>query len=74
MHVQRILDRTGDTRHVFSPSDVDAVALAERRFKELTGAGFIAFAAKAGGGDSRLLRVFDPDVRETIFTPQRAGG
>lgn len=74
MAVQRILDRSGDTRHEFDPADVVAVQAAETRFKELTGKGFLAFAARPGGGDSVLLRKFDPNVAETVFTPQRTGG
>jgi hypothetical protein len=36
------MDHTGDTGHRFDPADAGAVAEAERRFKELTGAGFTA--------------------------------
>ena len=36
---QIVMDTTGDTRHEFDPADRVAVAEAERRFKELTGAG-----------------------------------
>lgn len=74
MHIQRVLDRTGDSPHEFDPADQISVDKAERRFKELTGSGFLAFAAHPGGGDNRLLRKFDPNVAETVFTPQRAGG
>jgi hypothetical protein len=38
MATQIVMDHTGDTRHQFDP--VDAAAVAEVRFKELTGAGF----------------------------------
>jgi hypothetical protein len=72
MAIQRILDRTGDTRHEFDPADALAVVEAEKRFKEITGRGFLAFDAKPG--QSTMLRAFDPNVDETVFTPQRAGG
>ena len=42
MATQIVMDHTGDTRHQFDPADAGAVAEAERRFKELTGAGFTA--------------------------------
>src|SRR5215471_19554632 len=35
---QIVMDTTGDTRHEFDPADPAALAEAERRFKELTGA------------------------------------
>jgi hypothetical protein len=55
MAIQIVMDRTGDTRHQFDPSDAAAVAKAEARFKELTGAGFTA-AERTGPGQSRSLR------------------
>ena len=42
MYLQIVMDTSGDTRHQFDPEDTSAVAEAERRFRELTGAGFIA--------------------------------
>jgi hypothetical protein len=42
MATQIVMDHTGDTRHQFDPADAAAVAEAEVRFKELTGAGFTA--------------------------------
>ena len=44
MGVQIVMDRNGDTRHEFDASDATAIALAEERFKELTGRGFRAVA------------------------------
>jgi hypothetical protein len=70
---QIVMDRTGDTRHEFDPSDCEALAEAERRFKELTGAGFTA-AKRLGDGESELLRSFDPTAEETIFIPRLKGG
>ena len=68
-----VVDRSGDTRHQFDPDDADAVAEAERRFVELTEAGFIA-AKRTGNGTSELIRQFDPAVRETVFIPRLIGG
>jgi hypothetical protein len=70
---QIVMDRTGDTRHEFDPRDCEALAEAERRFKELTGAGFTA-AKRVGDGQSELLRSFDPAAEETIFVPRLKGG
>ena len=42
--VQIVMDRFGDTRHEFDAADAQAVALAEERFRELTGSGFRAAA------------------------------
>jgi hypothetical protein len=40
MPTEIVMDHTGDTRHEFDAGDQAALAEAERRFKELTGAGF----------------------------------
>jgi hypothetical protein len=73
MAIQIVMDRTGDTRHHFNPADARAVAEAEARFMELTGAGFIA-AKRLGEGKSEVLRSFDPTAEETLFVPRLQGG
>ncbi len=73
MPVQIVMDLSGDTRHQFSPDDTAAVADAEKRFNELTGAGFIA-ANRTGNGTSELIRHFDPTAQETVFIPRLVGG
>jgi hypothetical protein len=73
MHLQSVMDRSGDTRHHFDPEDAIAVAEAERRFVELTGSGFVA-AKRTGNGTSELVRQFDPTAQETIFFPRLVGG
>jgi len=73
MPVQIVMDHTGDTRHEFSTDDKAAVALAEERFKELTGSGFTA-AERTGPGESKIVRSFDPTATETLFLPRLVGG
>jgi hypothetical protein len=46
---QIVMDATGDTRHEFDPTDTNAMAEAERRFSELTGAGFTAAVRRSEG-------------------------
>jgi len=72
--VQIVLDRFGDTRHEFDVSDAQAVALAEERFRRLTGSGFRAAALSGDGGPGQLLGKFDQDVEQTLFIPQLQGG
>jgi hypothetical protein len=73
MAVQIVMDQSGDTRHEFDPADARAVAQAEARFKELTGAGFTA-AKRLGEGKSEVVRSFDPTAEETLFIPRLRGG
>ena len=72
MGTQIVMDLTGDTRHEFDAKDAAAVAEAEKRFKELTGAGFTA-AERAGPGQAKVVRAFNPQA-ETLFVPRLKGG
>ncbi|OAF10387.1 MULTISPECIES: hypothetical protein [Bradyrhizobium] len=73
MATQIVMDHTGDTRHEFDPENAEAVARAERRFRELTGLGFTAAVRTAPGEVSRI-RSFDPTAHETLFYPRLVGG
>ena len=73
MAKQIVMDATGDSRHEFDASDAAAVAQAEARFRQLTGAGFTA-ARRLGDGHSELVRSFDPAAEETVFFPRLQGG
>jgi hypothetical protein len=68
------MDRTGDTRHEFDVADSNAVALAEERFRQLTGKGFRAVALGRDGKPGNLINKFDPNVEQTLFIPQLQGG
>jgi hypothetical protein len=73
MAIQIVMDRTGDSRHRFDPNNVQELARAEKRFRELTGAGFTA-AVRTGPGEVSQLRSFDPNAEETVFFPRLVGG
>lgn len=73
MAVQIVMDHTGDTRHSFNPADSQAVNDAEKRFRELTGAGFTA-AERTGNGEAQVTRAFNKDATETLFFPRLQGG
>jgi hypothetical protein len=72
--VQIVMDRLGDTRHEFDAADAQAVALAEERFRQLTGSGFRAAALGDDGSPGRLIGEFDPQVERTLFIPRLQGG
>jgi hypothetical protein len=73
MAIQIVMDRTGDTRNTFDAGDRAAVAEAEKRFLDLTGAGFTA-AVRTGPGQQQVIRNFDPTVEEILFHPRLVGG
>jgi hypothetical protein len=73
MAIQIIMDHNGDTRRNFDAKDANALSEAERRFKALTGAGFIA-ASRTASGEPVVKRTFDPTAEETLFFPRLVGG
>ncbi|WP_027576042.1 hypothetical protein [Bradyrhizobium sp. WSM1743] len=73
MAIQIVMDRTGDSRHFFNPDDARELAKAERRFYELTNAGFTA-TVRTGPGQVSQMRSFDPNAEETVFFPRLVGG
>ena len=73
MATQIVMDHTGDSRHQFDPRDAEAVAKAEKRFRQLTDAGFTA-AVRTASGESRRVKGFDPSADETLFFPRLVGG
>ena len=73
MAIQIVMDRTGDSRHYFDHTDAQEVAKAERRFCELTNAGFTA-ATRTGPGQVSQVRSFDPSAEESVFFPRLVGG
>jgi hypothetical protein len=73
MPKQIVMDHTGDTRHEFKAGDQAAIAAAEKRFMELTGAGFTA-AERSGSGEATVTRSFNPAADETLFFPRLKGG
>jgi len=72
MATQIVMDHNGDTRHNFDATDAKAVLKAERRFQELTGAGYTAATLTADG--PVVTRTFDPTAKETLFYPRLVGG
>jgi len=73
MSVLIVMDHTGDTRHYFDANDAEALGKAEKRFRELTGEGFIA-AVRTGPGQVAKIGSFDPTAEETVFFPRLVGG
>ena len=73
MATQIVMDHNGDTRHNFDANDAKALLKAEKRFKELTGAGFTA-ATRTASGEPSVRRTFDPTAEETLFFPRLVGG
>lgn len=73
MAIQIVMDRSGDSRHLFNPHDERELAKAEQRFYELINTAFTA-ATRTGPGHVSQIRSFDPNAEETVFFPRLVGG
>ncbi len=70
-----IMDRTGDTKHIWSPDNPDEVAAAKALFDDLvTKKKAAAFAVDEKGEKSERLKAFDPKAGKIIIVPQLMGG
>jgi hypothetical protein len=73
MATQIVMNHSGDTRHVFDATNAEDLLEAERRFNELTGAGFTA-AIRTAPAEPTVIHKFDPNAEATLFFPRLVGG
>jgi len=73
MATQIIMDQSGDSRHCFDNSKANALAEAERLFRELTRKGYTA-AVRTSPGEVTRITTFDPVAEQTLFFPRLVGG
>lgn len=75
MAVMEIMDRTGDTKIIWSKDNPDEVENARKTFDELRKKKFIAYSVKGKNGEKgEIIREFDPDAERLILAPPMAGG
>jgi hypothetical protein len=73
MATQIVMDHTGHSRHELDADDLEALAKAERRFKQLTSEGFVA-AGRTAEGEWRRVFSFRPAATEMLFFRRLVGG
>lgn len=70
-----VLDRTGDTKIIWSKDNPDEVANAKRTFDDLKKKGFAAFAVTGKNGDKgEQIHAFDANAERLIMIPPMVGG
>lgn len=69
------MDRTGDTRTIWSKDNADEVAAAQAQFNALRKKGFLAFkVAGARGEKGEQITEFDANLEKIIMAPAMQGG
>jgi hypothetical protein len=69
-----IMDRTGDTKVMWSADNPDEVKAAKKTFDTLRKKGFMAYTVQKGGGKGEVLTEFDKTAERIILSPQLVGG
>ena len=69
-----IMDRTGDTRIEWDPSNKTEVKIARAAFDEAKKKKMLTYKVDSRGNRGELIREFDPTAERIIATPQTVGG
>jgi hypothetical protein len=73
-HTLRILDKSGDTRLSWDPTNATEVAEVREKFDEIVkGLKYLAYTVPTDGSQGEAIREFNPEV-STVLTPQMQGG
>jgi hypothetical protein len=74
-HEMCVMDRTGDTKTMWSKSNPDEVEIARDTFRKFKDKGYAAFSVKGKDGErGEQMHEFDPDAERIIFVPALQGG
>ncbi len=69
------MDRSGDTKIIWSRSNEDEIENAREQFKRLKKKGFAAFSVTGKDGEKgEQVHEFDPKAERLIFVPALVGG
>lgn len=72
--VMVILDRSGDTKHMWDRSSEVEVEEARSLFDRMKAKGMQAWSVTRKGDKDRRITEFDPTAEKIIFTPALQGG
>lgn len=73
-NVMHVLDRTGDSRFMWSPDNPDEIKAAKQHFKKLKDKGYLAYKVEDDGSKGEVIRDFDETAGKIIMSPQLVGG
>lgn len=73
-HEIAVMDRTGDTKHLWNPNNTTEVEVAREAFKKFRKDGYLIFSVGADGEKKEQINEFDPYIGKYIATPAFKGG
>lgn len=72
--VMVILDRTGDTKHIWDRNNATEVEAMREVFDTMTEKGMVAWSVTRKGNKDQRITEFDPTAEKIIFAPALVGG
>ena len=69
-----VMDRTGDTKVMWSADNPDEVEAAQATFDKLKKKGYLAYSVKDDGSKGEVIRKFDKTAGRIIMATQLVGG
>ena len=72
--VLHVMDRTGDTKVMWSADNPDEVQAAKDTFDKLTKKGYLAYKVTDDGSKGEKIKTFDKTAGRIILSPQLVGG
>ena len=69
-----VLDKTGDTKLMWSKGSDDEVEAARETFTRLRKKGYLAYKVKKDGEKGEQIHEFDEDAERIILAPPMRGG
>ena len=72
--VMVILDRSGDTKHIWNRNNADEVETMRDLFNRMIAKGMQAWSVTRKGDKDRRVTEFDPQAEKVIFAPALVGG
>lgn len=69
-----VMDRTGDTKVIWSADNPDEVENARATFDRLKSKGFLAYSVRSDGEKGEVMRKFDKRAERIVMSPQLVGG
>lgn len=70
-----VMDRSGDTKVIWSADNEDEVAQARKTFTDLKAKGFTAYSVDPKDGNKgEVVKEFDQHAQKLIMVPRMVGG
>lgn len=72
--VMKVMDKTGDTKHIWNPANEAETEAARATFDSLKAKGYTGYRVDRNGEKGEVMRHFQADAGKVIMAPRTVGG